>query len=157
MVSGTGVDADRLEALLQGYPAVPPELRATVLRRPRHGADIGYRGDLRSRFTANNASAMSRRDRVSAAIATEVKAGVTCGPFTYPPFRDFVVNALSARDKDNGGVRLILDLSQPRGDRINDGINRESFRRSYTSVDEVVRLIFELGAGGGKRYWPRRI
>ena len=134
--------------LLDNCPAVPSALRRVVISRLRHGADIGYRGDLRARVTRNNKSAETRRDEVSAAIAAEVRAGTTCGPFPSPPLCEFVVNALSARDKDSGGVRLILDLSQPRGDSVNDGINPDEFRVSYTSVDEASRLIFALGGRG---------
>ena len=116
------------------------------LRRP--GADIGYRGDSCGRTAANNRSALQRHTAVTAAIAAEITAGTTKGPFRDPPLPGFVVSPLSARDRSDGGARLILDLSAPRGDSVNDGIDAAEFRTSYTTIDDAVRLIFALGGRG---------
>ena len=45
-------------------------------------------------------------------------------------------------------MRLILDLSQPTGQSISDGIDIEQFRVSYTSVNEAFRLISTAGGAG---------
>ena len=74
--------------------------------------------------------------------------GTTRGPFSAPPLQGFVVNPLRARDKSDGGTRLILDLSQPAGSSINDGINVEDFRVSYTPINEVFKLIYAAGGRG---------
>ena len=144
----TPVVPDALDRLLRACPGVSPAKRSLVVGRFVHGADIGYRGDCSGRASVNNQSAERRREGVTAAIEAEVTAGFTKGPFDRPPLRDFVVNPLSARDKAGGGVRLILDLSAPRGASINDGIDAADFRLSYTTIDEAVRLIFALGGRG---------
>ena len=43
--------------------------------------------------------------------------------------------------------RLIVDLSSPTGESVNDGISRELSSLSYTSVDVVVEHILTLGRG----------
>ena len=44
-----------------------------------------------------------------------------------------------------GRWRLILNLSAPEGGSVNDGIAKELSRVEYTSVDDVVRRVLELG------------
>ena len=133
--------------LFRSCPTVNQETAGVVLQRFCEGADIGFRGVGGGRFTGNNQSALRRNRGVSAAIQQELDSGSTRGPFRAP-LPGFVVNALSARDKPNGAVRLILDLSQPAGDSINAGIDPDAFRLSYTSVDEAVRLVYEVGGAG---------
>ena len=66
---------------------------------------------------------MMRVAGVSEAIQREVQAGTTRGPFIVPPMDGMIINALSARNKPSGDVRLILDLSQPTGISVNDCID----------------------------------
>ena len=40
-----------------------------------------------------------------------------------------------------------MDLSSPNGASVNDGIDKEIYSLSYTSVDAVVEKILELGRG----------
>ncbi len=46
-----------------------------------------------------------------------------------------------------GKWRLIVNLSAPDGGSTNDGIARELASVAYTSVEEVVRRVMELGSG----------
>lgn len=51
---------------------------------------------------------------------------------------DLRVNTLSARMKPGGSARPFLDLSQPRGDAVNEGIDPETLTCTYnTSADEA--------------------
>ena len=43
---------------------------------------------------------------------------------------------------------LILDLSQPIGRAINEGVDPDHFRVTRTSVDKAIRLIFTVGRKG---------
>ena len=136
-----------LSQLLSPHPN--RDLCNTVLHRFRIGADIGFRGSLRAQSgTANNTSALIHADAVSQAIRLEVERGHTCGPFRHIPLAPFKINPLSARLKPDGSARLILDLSQPSGESVNDGIDPAEFTCSYSSVDEAVALIFKNGGRG---------
>ena len=44
-------------------------------------------------------------------------------------------------------MRLILDLSSPRGQSVNDGISKEEFTRSYSKFDDAVSIVLHLGQG----------
>ena len=125
----TPIDSTALNRLLKACPTVSDAKRALVVGRFVNGADIGYRGDCRAGADENNQSALRRHAAVTAAIEVELAAGTTKGPFRDPPFPGFVVNPLSARDRSDGGARLILDLSAPRGESVNDGIDAESTGR----------------------------
>ena len=48
---------------------------------------------------------------------------------------------------DLGKWRLIVDLSSPSGDSVNDGIDKSLCSLSYMSVDEVVDRVMEMGKG----------
>ena len=128
MAVDTGVRVERLERLLLECPVIQPKQGKPVIGRFRQEANIGYSGPAVGRFTPNSRSATLRVTAVTAANDREVRAGSTRGPFVVPPISGFNVNAPSARDKQNGDVRLILDLSQPVGSAVNEGIDPESFR-----------------------------
>lgn len=129
-------------------PAAAPRLLHTVLTRLERGADIGYTGPHTSTSRPNNLSARSRPSAVSEAIAREVSRGHTAGPFPYPPYTPFRCNPLGARDKPDGSVRLLLDLSQPEGLSVNSHIDKASFAVHYTSMTDAVEKIFDAGPQG---------
>ncbi len=62
--------------------------------------------------------------------------GVQCSPFGVIP-----------KKGKPGRWRLIVDLSAPEAHSVNDGIDRELSSVSYTSVEDVVRRVLELGEG----------
>ena len=109
------------------------------------GFALGYRGPVTAARPRNLLSARSRRSAVTVAVALEVSRGHTAGPFVRPPFRLFHCSPLGAAVKPDGSVRLILDLSSPRGASVNSGISREEFAVRYTSVDAAVDIVRRLG------------
>ena len=119
-----------------------------VIRRFRVGADLGLEGPVSPRFSANNKSADIHAEKVTAAVRAEVAEGVTRGPFHTPPLPGLRVNPISARVKPNGKARVILDLSAPHGDAVNELINPDECRVKYASLDELAQLIFAHGGAG---------
>ena len=142
----TPINVSLLEYLLRSHPN--QALCHTVTSRFRNGADIGFRGPAQTLILPNNSSALVHAEAVSRAIRAETERGHTCGPFTEPPFPNFRVNPLSARIKTDGSARLILDLSQPDGNAVNEGINPTEYTCSYTSIEEAIELIFKNGGRG---------
>ena len=61
-------------------------------------------------------------------------AGIQCSPFGVIP-----------KKGKPGRWRLIVNLSAPEGHSVNDGIDRELSSVAYTSVDDVIRRVLELG------------
>ena len=107
-----------------------------------------YAGPLIASQTRNLRSASTHEDKVSDAIDTEVLRGHTSGPFNSPPFPVTHCSPLGAVKKGSSDkVRLILDLSQPRGKSVNEGIMDEYCSVKYVSFDEAVSLARACGVG----------
>ena len=137
------VNAHRLRALLRGHPrrALVQYLWSGFM----FGFALGYRGPVTAARPRNLLSARSRRSAVTVAVALVVSRGYTAGPFVRPPFRLFHCSPLGAAVKPDGSVRLVLDLSSPRGASVNSGISREEFAVRYTFVDAAVDIVRRLG------------
>ena len=65
------------------------------------------------------------------------------GPFKDSPFDQTHYSALMARDKPDGGVRIIVDLSWPIGQSVNSCVAADiydniPFTLKYPTVDQVV-------------------
>ncbi len=79
------------------------------------------------------------REEVSAGRVHRVKEGrakVQCSPFGVIP-----------KKGKPGRWRLIVNLSAPDGDSVNDEIDKELASVAYTSVDKVARRVLEVGRG----------
>ena len=85
----------------------------------------------------------------------EVSLDVSIGPFKTSPFRrteTFLSPLNSIPKKESGERRLILDLSFPEGNSINDGIDKDWYlgefqKLTLPSVDKLAERIMHLGAG----------
>lgn len=91
------------------------------------GADIGFRGPHHTRFTSNANSASAHANILLAAMSKEIAVGHTINPFSHPLFSSFVSSLLGVREKKNGSFRIILNLSRPRQDSVNDHIAKDEF------------------------------
>ena len=58
---------------------------------------------------------------------------------------NFHCSPLGAAPKKDGTVRVVLDLSSPKGFSVNDGINKNDYSVSYSSFDDAVKLVTRLG------------
>lgn len=67
--------------------------------------------------------------------------------FNIPLFQKYHCSPISAADKPNGKVCLILDMSAPHGDALNDHIDKEKFAFHYSNFDNAMDLINKLGKG----------
>lgn len=118
-----------------------------VVHGLRFGFDIGFSGpDLPTR-PQNLKSARENKAPVQQAINKEIARGHTAGPFPDPPFPITHCSPIGSAPKKDGSVRLIMDLSQPHGSSVNDGILKEDFVCEYSHFDEATALVNEGGPG----------
>ena len=114
------------------------------------GAEIGCKGKYRNPSQASNAaSAIENGDRVSDAIAEWVAKKFAYGPVPpseVPPTAKFA--GLMTREKPNGSVRVILNLSAPAGNSVNEGIDTAEFPTSMASTTDWLRALNKAGKGG---------
>ena len=144
-VNNTYVNILRLKELLTDYP--DQRLVSSIIDGFKFGFDLGYKGTLTNTFPKNNKSAITHRQGVTEAIRKEISRGHTAGPFPLPPFPINHISPLGAAPKPDGTIRLIMDLSQPIGQSINEFISKEEFPCKYTPFDEATRLVRIAGKG----------
>ena len=93
----------------------------------------------------NLLSATEHMVPVTQAIIKEIERGHTSGPFSSSPIPNLHCSPLGSGEKKDGSRRLIMDLSQPRGHSINEGINKEEFSVKYTHFDDATSLVRKIG------------
>ena len=99
-------------------------------------------------------SATDFPDEMDRYIQREVQLGTLLGPFRANPFTSsIVISPLSTTEKrDSTERRIIMDLSYPPGDSVNDKIPRDEYLGQgmvlkYPGVDALVALIKKKGHG----------
>ena len=117
-----------------------------VLQGFTFGFDIGFRGLGVPSRPNNLRSARNNSQAVTDAICKEITRGHTAGPFQAAPLDGLHCSPLGSAPKKDGSVRLVLDLSSPRGWAINEDISRDNFSVVYSSFDDAVRMVGQLGS-----------
>jgi hypothetical protein len=144
MISATG-----LRSIAMAVGTSDPDRLDLVCRDLVQGADIGCRGEFRRPSRSGNApSALECAREVTDAVASWVAAGFAIGPFTAeetPP--DVKVSGIMTRPKPNGSVRIILNLSAPAGQSVNDGIDLADFPATMSSTGKWLRVLAAVGRG----------
>ena len=66
-----------------------------------------------------------------------------------PPYQIYTLAASGFIPKkgQSGKWRLIVDLSSPSDNSVNDGINPEEFSLQYIKVDQIIRMASNYGSG----------
>jgi len=115
----------------------------------KNGVDIGFRGPRSYRCSQNWQSSRDHAAAVSKSIAKDLSLGRKLGPFSVPPFINFVGSPMGAflKKRSSTKVRVIHDLSWPPGSSVNDHISAELFSLQYMSVDDVANVIKDIGRG----------
>ena len=112
-----------------------------------HGFDIGFHGPCVATRLWNSLSPRENPGEVSKAIQKELIRGHTSGPFAEPSFTQTHCSPIGAVGKPDGSYRLILDLSSPRGEAVNEGIDRQEFSVTYSQFDDAIDIVHALGRG----------
>jgi hypothetical protein len=120
-----------------------------VIRWLEEGASIGCEGECRAASVSKNTKgAYANGRQVSDAIASWVKQGYAYGPVEEEEVpADAKINSILTRAKPNGAVRIILNLSAPRGLSVNDGIDIDQFPASMSSTEAWVAVLNKVGKG----------
>ena len=116
----------------------------------KQGFHIGFNYQLaRCRSAKGNMkSVQEHKEVVEQYIGVECGAKRLLGPFNRDDYPHVQVSPFGVIPKSEPGKwRLILDLSSPQGQSVNDGISKELCSLSYVSVDDVATKV--VGAGRG--------
>ena len=112
-----------------------------------NGADIGCKGSSRTpSFSTNAPSAYEYAPHVSDAIADWLKKGFAYGPVPLEQIPATAkVNGIMTKPKPNGSVRIILNLSSPLGNCVNEGIDKDEFPTIMSSTTKWLRALHLAG------------
>ena len=128
-----------------------------VVELLRYGFPISFEGELHiseEQHITNHRGAVEFSDKVDRYLETEIKLGAVMGPFDTSPFdvpcKLSPLNTVEKKDSEDR--RVILDLSFPAGQSVNEGIDKkrylgESIVLKFPSVDAFAALIFKKGQG----------
>jgi hypothetical protein len=119
----------------------------TCIKNLTLGAGSFQRFPLPACYQQNSTDVAKYGKEVADAIASWVKKGFAAGPFDYPPLRNFRVNPLLAIQQ-NGKVRPVLNLSEPKGASFNENVLTEKLEKvNMTSCKQFSKSLYEAGKG----------
>ena len=141
------IDGGKLRAMAIecGYPDI--EHLDKVIKWIVNGADIGCEGVFREASHAKNAaSALVDGEKVSDCIADWIQKQFAYGPVPLEQIpKNAKVSCLMTRPKPNGAVRVILNLSSPKGQSVNEGINTDKYPAKMSSTAEWLKVLNSVG------------
>ena len=139
----TPIQVDKLQLELLNHP--DPAKVAYGLNGLKEGFHVGFKPSITSLKSAsrNLQSASLHRSVIDKYLRTEVENGRVAGPFSSPPLLDLHISGFGVILKCNqeGKWRLILDLSSPTGNSVNDGILKDTFSVQYMQVDDIINAV----------------
>jgi len=143
----TPIEMDRLSVFLASHP--DQAFAAYIHQGLTHGFRIGFNSSstqLQSR-SSNHPSALANGRVVQERIAPEVSAGRLYGPIAsdVAPHVHVSPMGLVPKAHQTNKWRLIVDLSCPAGNSVNDGIDPKLCSLCYASVDNAVAAVQQLG------------
>ena len=101
---------------------------------------------LANKDIVNHFSALQHPSAVTEYLQKEVKLGAILGPFEEVPYHEFHCSPLLTRPKDVDKRRVILNLSYPRTNSVNDRVTRDffdgqQFLLKFPTVDNIIDQI----------------
>ena len=141
----TPINIAHLECELAHHP--DKSWISQVLHNLTHGAKVGFTGTRRARLAPNLASARLYPSVIDEELSKECTKGHIAGPYPTPPLPNLQCSGVGLVLKKNGKWRMIMHLSAPYLENINDGICKEAYTLHYSTVDDVARIANKLGQG----------
>lgn len=110
------------------------------------GFRVGFVGTSQLRLASNLRSAKEQPEILAAKLDKELCSGRIAGPFSRPPFHNFISSPLGiVPKKKQGEYRIIHHLSYPDGSSVNDFIPEQFSSVKYASISDAISLIKSLG------------
>lgn len=145
---------DKLRALLEEteYDKAKTEF---LVKGFTFGFKLGYEGpEDRQTYARNHRLRAGNQTVLWNKIMKEVAAGRMTGPHHRPPYQSFIQSPItliskkgSLSDDPNENTHLIIDLSWPHGDSLNDHTPRSVKTVEYPSFDKSIRMCLKEGRG----------
>ena len=138
----TPIKFENLSVLLEKYPL---QKEANELYHGfKEGFRLNYTGPRQHFECENLKSVFVLKDETMEKINKEVKLGRILGPFSKLPISTLRVSPIGQLPEADGW-RLITNLFFPFGSSVNSYINEEYCKVQYSSLDQILDKIFDLG------------
>ena len=140
----TPINLAVLKEALQAYPYT--KVAEEIATGFEFGFPIHYTGSRRPRESKNLKSASDHPEIVKQKLQSEIQQGQMAGPFPMQPISTMRIFPIGLVEKKTPGeYRLIHHLSYPEGDSVNDCIDPALCTVHYTSFDEAIHMIQDMG------------
>ena len=110
------------------------------------GFSLEYNGNFQFRAPRNLPTAQLDPQLIRSKLYKEIGLRRMLGPFDTPPFPDLMCSPVGlVPKKDSDEMRMIMHLSYPYGESINDYIDPEKAATQYQQFDDAVYLVIQQG------------
>lgn len=141
----TPVRIDQLPKYLVQYPN--KQVALELYRGFSEGFRLQYTGPRISVWSNNLVSAYQHKAQTLQKIQKEIQLGRILGPFSAKPISVLRISPIGLVPKQDGSWRLITNLSFPTGNSVNSYIDPELCKVNYSSLDNVLNMVYKLGVG----------
>lgn len=131
------------EVALRDHP--DKQYKAIILDIIKFGAKIGYTGPQQRILSANFPTAQDAPDVLAKDLKTQIELDRVTRVHDIPEF--IICLPLGIVPKSGGKWRRIHHLSHPRGKSVNCHIAEDHGALEYTTVDEAITAVLEVGRG----------
>jgi hypothetical protein len=149
------INVQRLAALIHDHRNSLPfdqRIRADrVVNDLQYGSAVPFSVVLPAARTPNNSSVVEHGEEFTDTLAWWIRKGYVAGPFGAPPLHDFRTNAMMAVSQKNK-IRIIMDLSAPKGHSYNDAIKDSDLEKVSMSSARLFGYSIQ-DCGIGARMW----
>ena len=142
----SGFNLNYLEKQLKGYHD------RNIINLLKYGFPIGHDGGKGSSKVPKNHTGVTKFPKqMVSALQKEIDSRAVLGPFTDPPFEKSFYSPLNSVEKKGiKARRLILDLSMPFRNAINESIDKDQYlgewdQLTLPSIDSLTDRIAKLG------------
>lgn len=121
-----------------------------IIKGIRDGFRVGfqYRKQPLRPVLQNMPSARANKEPVQHFLEEETRRGRIAGPLDRARYPKIMISRFGVIPKSQPGKwRLILDLSSPTGQSVNDGIDSSLCSFKYINVDDAAAVMVKLGRG----------
>ena len=115
----------------------------------REGFSLGFEGPPSSCRSGNMSSSREFPHVIEEYLEKELALGRILGPLAEPPLPNFRCSPIGVVRKKGSENRFrhIQNLSSPKGNSVNDFIDKERFSLNYVTVDKAIDQIVSMGRG----------
>jgi len=149
------INVPRLSALIKHHRhslSLDQKIRADrIVKDLTDGSAVPFSSSLPAARIPNNSSVTEHGEEFTDTLAWWIRQGYVAGPFGAPPLPEFRTNAMMAVSQKNK-IRIIMDLSAPKGSSYNDAITDIALEKvSMSSARLFGYSIHDCGPGA--RMW----